>query len=158
MITPHLTEAAYEALRIYGKIIGEVSKPSYREASDSVRIGLQSGMAFLMGNPESTPEDLHNNWLNEKLANGWKHGKVKDVEAKIHPCFMDFSELPKEEQKKDSIFLEVFLKLKDVDAVSVDESILKEIVADALSHKENKTVKKEVRKTEKKNKPKPNKK
>ena len=40
----------------------------------------------------------------QKVADGWTHGEVKDVEAKTHPCLVPFSALPVEQQAKDFIF------------------------------------------------------
>lgn len=51
-----------------------------------------------------TPEDLHQSWCDEKVADGWKYGKVKDAEAKTHPCLVNYDQLPEEQKLKDHVF------------------------------------------------------
>jgi len=63
-----------------------------------VRIGV---VGIMEGN---TPEQSHQLWLDTKRAQGWTHGKVKDAEAKTHPCFLPYEELPPEQKLKDHLF------------------------------------------------------
>ncbi len=125
MLVPHLSEAAYEAIRIFSK---DPSVPTYHNALPEVRTGYFNGITFLMQYPNSTPGDLHNHWLHGKLENGWSYAKEKDEVAKKHPQFMNYEKLSNDEQKKAGIFIAVFTALKDVDAVSVDEARLKKII------------------------------
>ncbi len=130
MLTPHISEAAYEAIRIFGK---NPSVPTYHNALPAVRTGYQEGITFLLQYPKSTPGDLHNHWLHGMVENGWKLGKVKNAETKEHPQFMNYEKLSNDEQKKCGIFIAVFTALKDVDAVSVDDARLKKIIASVKS-------------------------
>jgi hypothetical protein len=45
--------------------------------------------------------------LAEKKADGWVYGEVKDPEKKEHPCLVEYEELPKDQQAKDSLFIAV---------------------------------------------------
>ena len=45
--------------------------------------------------------------MNEKLANGWVYGNVKDPVAKTHPCITAYENLSKEKQVKDYLFIAV---------------------------------------------------
>lgn len=47
---------------------------------------------------------MHDSWLAEKARDGWVYGKVKDADAKTHPCIVPFSQLPVEQQIKDALF------------------------------------------------------
>jgi hypothetical protein len=51
--------------------------------------------------------DRHNNWMKEKIADGWVYGPQKNVELKTHHCLMPYSELSESQRKKDEIFLHV---------------------------------------------------
>ena len=62
---------------------------------------LLNGIEYLEENPECTPEENHNNWMKEKIRQGWVYGDVKDFELKTHPDLIPFDELPVVEQRKD---------------------------------------------------------
>jgi hypothetical protein len=62
------------------------------------------GVLFYILNPEATAEDIHNNWMKEKVDHGWVYGHVKDAETKRHPCLVPFKLLPFEQQVKDHLF------------------------------------------------------
>lgn len=57
------------------------------------------------------PEDQHKSWCDAKISDGWKYGDVKDAEAKTHPCLVDYSELPAEQQAKDHLFTGIVTQL-----------------------------------------------
>ena len=62
---------------------------------------LKQGVQFALENPDMTSEENHHNWMKMKLSQGWKYGKVKDLEKKIHPDLVPFDDLPEIEKKKD---------------------------------------------------------
>jgi hypothetical protein len=97
-------EQAHEANRAYCILNGDLSQPRWGDASEWARTSAINGVKFVIDNWEATPRDLHNNWLQEKTADGWRWGPVKDPNIKEHPCFCAFEELPKEQQTKDYIF------------------------------------------------------
>jgi hypothetical protein len=53
----------------------------------------------------------HENWLNDMRSKGFQYGPVKDVEAKTHPCFVPYDELPPEQQVKDALFFAIVTTL-----------------------------------------------
>jgi len=52
-----------------------------------------------------SPEKVHESWLEEKRATGWKYGPAKDPEKKEHPCFVPYSDLPASQRFKDTLFV-----------------------------------------------------
>lgn len=56
---------------------------------------------------EAHPAGSHSSWMRDKLADGWKYGPVKDVGKKIHPCLVQFEDLPPTQQLKDHLFITV---------------------------------------------------
>jgi hypothetical protein len=60
---------------------------------------------YFLEHPDATPEDMHINWMKERLADGWRLGAVKDVEAKLHPCLVAYEMLPKLQRVKDALFI-----------------------------------------------------
>lgn len=53
------------------------------------------------------PSDSHENWLKQKMAEGWVYGPIKDPEKKEHPCCVPYEELPPEQKIKDTIFIDI---------------------------------------------------
>ena len=51
-----------------------------------------------------TPEELHDKWCEEKTKNGWVYGPEKSFEKKTHPCLVPYSELHREDRRKDELF------------------------------------------------------
>jgi hypothetical protein len=56
-------------------------------------------------------EQAHESWLAEKAATGWTYGPVKDEQAKTHPCFVAFEQLPPDQQAKDALFFAIVTAL-----------------------------------------------
>ncbi len=51
-----------------------------------------------------TPEELHVKWCEEKTERGWVYGPEKDFDKKTHPCLVPYSELHREDLRKDELF------------------------------------------------------
>lgn len=109
-----IAEVCHEANRVYCKSIGDNSQTTWDNAPEWQRKSAITGVQYHLDNPNSKPEDSHNSWLREKEADGWKYGPVKNVETKEHPCYVPYSELPVEQQKKDALFIAVVRSFKDV--------------------------------------------
>jgi hypothetical protein len=52
-------------------------------------------------------------WCRSKVADGWVFGPVKDADAKTHPCLVPYDALPREQQRKDALFVAVVNALTD---------------------------------------------
>lgn len=70
------------------------------------------GVQFRLDNPGCGPIEMHNSWMEEKIAAGWIHGEKKDAEKKTHPCLLPYSHLPAEQQMKDTLFSAIVDALK----------------------------------------------
>ena len=78
------------------------SGQSYNEESNDDQLkSLMNGIKFQDEHPNNTPERNHKNWMEMKISQGWKYGKVKNFENKTHPDLVPFNELPLIEQNKD---------------------------------------------------------
>jgi hypothetical protein len=102
-----IAKTAHEVNRAFCQSIGDTSQPSWMDAPEWQRESAVNGVNFHIGNPDSKPCDSHNNWMQEKIKDGWKYGLVKNAEIKEHPCLVPYNELPKEQQTKDSLFIAV---------------------------------------------------
>ena len=63
---------------------------------------MKKGLIEALKRGES-PEVGHEQWMKNRLENGWTLGPVKDVEKKTSPCLIPYSELPYDQRVKDSI-------------------------------------------------------
>lgn len=102
---------AHEANRVYCESIGDTSLRPWPETPENIRNSARDGVRFIWDGTHSA-EQSHENWLKFKEADGWKYGPVKDTEAKTHPAFMPYSDLPMEQKIKDYIFRSVVLSVK----------------------------------------------
>lgn len=99
-----IARICHEANRAYCESIGDTSQPSWEKAPDWQRDSAIAGVGFHLANPGAGPDASHESWMRQKVADGWKHGTVKDPEAKTHPCMVPFGDLPVERQAKDHLF------------------------------------------------------
>jgi hypothetical protein len=99
-----LARVCHEVNRAYCAAIGDKSQVPWDEAPEWQRQSVVNGVRFIVGNPSALPSASHESWMEEKRAQGWKYGPVKDVVRKEHPCFMPYEQLPPEQRVKDHLF------------------------------------------------------
>ena len=97
----------HELNRAYCAVLGDKSQPHWNDAPEWQKKSAIQGVKFKVANPDITPADMHKNWLECKIADGWVYGEVKDEIKKTHPCMVDYDELPVEQQVKDELFSSV---------------------------------------------------
>ncbi len=114
MKVEEIARVCHEVNRAYCQALGDDSQRPWEEAPVWQMQSALTGVQLQIDNLDSKPEDFHNSWIKEKQENGWVYGKVKDPEAKTHPCLMTFDELPAEQRAKDSLFLAVVRALEAV--------------------------------------------
>lgn len=118
-----VAELCHEANKAWCEINEDNSQPSWAEALGWQKESAINGVLFHMANPDAGDSASHDNWMAEKVANGWVYGEIKDQEAKTHPCIVSFDELPVYQQKKDAIFRSiVHVFLNDLIAQSEAEN------------------------------------
>jgi RyR domain-containing protein len=99
-----IARVCHESNRAYCLALGDASQKPWDDAPEWQRASAIKGVEFHLANPEAGDSASHDSWLAEKKANGWAYGPVKDEEAKTHPCYVPFDELPVEQQRKDTLF------------------------------------------------------
>jgi class 3 adenylate cyclase/tetratricopeptide (TPR) repeat protein len=50
---------------------------------------------------EQLSEITHDNWLKQRVADGWRHGQSRNDLLKEHPCIVPYDELPESEKEYD---------------------------------------------------------
>ena len=107
-----IAHVCHEANRTYCLIIGDPSQRPWDQATSWQRDGAINGVRFMITNPGATTAALHDEWVNQKLQNGWRLGPVKDGKKKTHPCLLPFHQLPLEQQTKAVLFRNIVLSLQ----------------------------------------------
>lgn len=64
-----------------------------------------SGVAEVINNPKVTPAEMHQKWADYKTERGWIYGEVKNVKVQTHPNLVSYKKLPKEERRKNVLFI-----------------------------------------------------
>jgi len=103
----HIAIICHEANRAWCVTHGDFSQPSWGSAPQWQVDSAINGVEHAFKYPDATPEDMHNNWMAQKIADGWVYGEVKDPVAKTHPCMVPYAELPEFQRKKDALFLAI---------------------------------------------------
>ena len=106
---------AHEVNRAYCAALGDDSQVVWRDAPQWQKDSVMDGLKFHIRNPEAKASASHENWLAQKVADGWVYGATKNADAKQHPCMMPFCDLPLEQQIKDHLFRSIVHALLIVD-------------------------------------------
>lgn len=109
-----IAEIAHNINRAYCLAMGDASQPKWEDAPEWQISSAINGVKFHLANPDATPENSHEKWLEQKTAEGWKFGPVKNPETKEHPCFRPYSELPAEQRAKDYLFKAVVESMRAI--------------------------------------------
>ena len=107
-----VARTCHEVNKAYCESIGDTSQPDWKDAPEWQKESAINGVKYHFNNENTTAADSHNNWMKEKVENGWKYGPIKDPEKKEHHCIVTYEELPKEQQYKDSLFIAVVHSFK----------------------------------------------
>ncbi len=83
------------------RIAGIVQDANKAYCSTDIRV------AYMRKNPKASFEDIHDNWILHKTADGWAYGEYESTVCKIHPHLVDYSKLPEEQKVKDRIFVAI---------------------------------------------------
>lgn len=107
-----IAQVAHSLNKAYCESIGDISQPTWEDAPEWQKSSAINGVSFHLQNPDATPEKSHESWLDQKRAEGWKYGEVKNADTKEHPCYLPYNELPTEQKAKDYIFRQTIHSLK----------------------------------------------
>lgn len=130
-----IARVAHAINAAYCLSLGDASQVAWEDAPEWQQQSAVAGVEMHLANPDATPEQSHESWLAQKIADGWVYGEVKDEAAKTHHCCRPYAELPAEQKAKDYLFRGVVHALKDLpDADDVDAAVAA-AVAEVLAKK-----------------------
>lgn len=98
----------HEANAALCRCYGDGSQPSFEDAPEwQVKSAVDGVLAIIEGRVKS-PEDSHESWKAQKIADGWKFGPVKNPDMKEHPCIVEnYDMLPSEQRVKDHVYFAI---------------------------------------------------
>lgn len=84
--------------------LGDYSQKSWNDAPENIRKSALDGVNFHHANLYASVSASHDNWMRDKIADGYVYGEVKNDTLKTHPCLIPYEELPIHQQAKDYVF------------------------------------------------------
>jgi len=82
---------------------GDHSQEHWNEAPGYNHQSATLTVRALFENPNLTPADLHDIWVDGKKADGWTYGETKDRDKKTHPSIIPYDKLSSLEKYKDHL-------------------------------------------------------
>jgi excisionase family DNA binding protein len=108
VIAENIARVVHAANRELQIVQGDpMPSPPWDEAPDYQAREATAGVREALQNPQLTPEQSHELWVDRMRADGWTYGTTKDFERKTHPTLLPFGELPTEQQLKDRLFIAI---------------------------------------------------
>ena len=117
-----VAKICHAANRAYCKSIGDFSIKNWEETEQHVKDSIKDGIKNIIERSITNPKESHESWLAFKIKEGgWKYGPIKNIEKKIHPCFMEYSQLPEEHRIKNEIFFSIVTTLRNNSTIVGEE-------------------------------------
>ena len=107
MTHEEIAKVCHQANKAYCESLGDKTQVDWEAAPEWQKTSAVSGVEARANHPMIAPAQTHNLWMQQKLADGWVYGEVKDAEKKTHPCLVPYSKLSIEQRVKDELFLAV---------------------------------------------------
>jgi len=107
-----VAKICHEANKAYCETLGDFSQPDWEGAPEWQRSSAIKGVEFNIKNPTAPASASHDCWLEQKKAEGWEYGPIKDPIKKLHPCFVPYEKLPKAQKAKDHLFKNIVAVFK----------------------------------------------
>lgn len=96
----------YEAGRLQAIAVGALVPEPWSDREPTFRDQFLEVIEMMCGsNRQSSPEELHDDWVKAYAAMGWVYGPQRDPERKTHPDLLPFNQLEPRERDKDAVFV-----------------------------------------------------
>ncbi len=107
-----IARVAHEANRALTQILKDVPlQPSWDEAPEEMIRSSVQGVVWRLDHPTAPASQQHDEWMKNKIADGWVLGEKRDAEKKTHPALIPYEHLDPGVQLKDKVFTAVVLAL-----------------------------------------------
>lgn len=100
-----IAEVCHEANRALTRHTKDVpDQPAWAEAPEEMRSSSIHGVKWRLANLDAPASAQHEEWMKNKLADGWTLGAKKDPEKKTHPALIPYGDLAADVKAKDALF------------------------------------------------------
>lgn len=99
-----IAEVAHEANRVWCRLHGDNTQSDFKNAEGWQVKSACDGVLWRLEHPDEPVSAQHDQWMKDKLADGWIYGPQKNIEKKTHPSLVAFEKLSSYEKMKDSLF------------------------------------------------------
>lgn len=100
-----LSRIVHEANKAFCESLGDTSQKPWNEAPGYNHTSAMAGIKAVWDNPGITPAQIHDVWMDQKIADGWSYGETKDKEKKTHPSIIPYDQLSDCEKYKDYLVI-----------------------------------------------------
>ena len=98
-----ISRTVHEALRAWAGAHGQHDIPGWDEAPDWMHASTRESVLHAIEHTAPSGRTQHEQWVEQKKRDGWRHGPVKDSGAKTHPLMVPYDDLPEWERRKDAL-------------------------------------------------------
>jgi hypothetical protein len=109
-----VAQVVHEAVRSWQRANNQPAAPAWSRAPKWMKESTLAAVTYRLAHPGAPNSAQHELWVEEKLASGWKRGKIKDGVKKTHPLMIPYDQLPLVERRKDALVSNV------IDALTLD--------------------------------------
>lgn len=95
---------------------------TWQTATEDVKDAKRRAVRRVWENPNVSVQELHEEWVNVKVAEGWRYGEGFDVVQKLHPWLVPFGELTRDQRTQYHIFKHVVEAFRDAEAAEFSQS------------------------------------
>lgn len=106
MTIENIAQVVHEINKAFCESLGDHSLLSWEQTSNDIKDIVISGVRFHLEYPFASADASHNNWMAQKIAQGWVYGPVKDAVRKQHPSIAPFDQLSLPERQKDVLVMQ----------------------------------------------------
>ncbi|MEM0985462.1 MAG: RyR domain-containing protein [Pseudomonadota bacterium] len=99
-----MARVVHEAVRAWQTANGQSAAPPWSKAPKWMRDSTAESVQFTLDNPDAPDSAQHDQWMEQKIRDGWSYGPIKDAKKKTHPMLKPYDALPDLEQRKDALF------------------------------------------------------
>lgn len=113
MKTQQIAKIAYEALEAMTQVCEGHSFTSWEDAPGEDIMFMMNLVLFCIDNPDATASIVHEDWLENRKAEGWTYGAEINIEKQIHEWIVPFHELSTWKQTQDYLVVQLVRSLTE---------------------------------------------